>query len=88
MRIHLAALTGLIGLLACAVAAAAANEVGVVLLHGKGGSPSGYVRELAVALQSKGHPVSAPAMPWAKDRIYDASFEEALGEIDRSASPS
>ena len=83
MRIHLAALTGLIGLLACAVAAAAANEVGVVLLHGKGGSPSGHVRELAAALQSKGHPVSAPAMPWAKERIYDASFEEALGEIDR-----
>ena len=83
MRIDLAALTGLIGLLACAAAAAAANEVGVVLLHGKGGSPTGYVSELAAGLKSKGYLVSAPTLPWAKERIYDASFEASLGEIDR-----
>jgi predicted alpha/beta-fold hydrolase len=37
------------------VAPAAGDDLGVVLLHGKGGSPSGYVRELAAALRSKGH---------------------------------
>jgi pimeloyl-ACP methyl ester carboxylesterase len=62
---------------------AAANDVGVVLLHGKGGSPSGSVRELAAALQGKGYLVSTPTMPWAKDRIYGASFEDAMAEIDR-----
>jgi pimeloyl-ACP methyl ester carboxylesterase len=64
-------------------ARAAENDVGVVLLHGKGGLPSGNIRELAGALQSRGYLVSAPTMPWAKDRIYDASYEDAMGEIDR-----
>ena len=65
------------------IAPAAGDDLGVVLLHGKGGSPSGYVRELASALQSKGHLVSTPMMPWAQNRIYDASFDEAMREIDR-----
>jgi len=64
-------------------APAAGNDLGIVLLHGKAGSPSGYVRELASALQSQGHLVSTPTMPWAQDRIYDASFDEAMREIDR-----
>ena len=64
-------------------ARAAENDVGVILLHGKGGLPSGNIRGLAAALQAKGYLVSAPTMPWAKDRIYDASYEDAMGEIDR-----
>ena len=83
MRVCLTVLLGLISLVACAVAAAAPNEVGVVILHGKGGSPTGYVSELAAALEKKGYLVAAPIMPWARDRIYDASFEASLGEIDR-----
>lgn len=65
------------------IALAAGGDLGIVLLHGKGGSPSGYVRELASALQGKGHLVSTPTMPWAQNRIYDASFDEAMHEIDR-----
>jgi uncharacterized membrane protein/pimeloyl-ACP methyl ester carboxylesterase len=64
---------------------AAAGDLGVVLLHGKGGSPSGYIRGLADALQAKGYLVSAPAFAWSKDRIYDASFEDAMREIDQAA---
>src|SRR4029450_13953972 len=63
--------------------ARAGGDLGVVLLHGKGGLPSGYIRELAAALQAKGYLVSAPTMSWAKDRIYDASYEDAMGDIDR-----
>ena len=62
---------------------AAGDDLGIVLLHGKGGSPGGYIRELASALQGRGYLVSTPEMPWAKNRIYDASFEEAMAEIDR-----
>jgi pimeloyl-ACP methyl ester carboxylesterase len=69
--------------LASQIALAAGDELGVVLLHGKGGSPAGYIRELASALQGRGYLVSTPTMPWAKNRIYDASFEEAMAEIDR-----
>jgi len=62
---------------------AGSNEVGVLLMHGKGGSPSGYIAELVAGLQAKGYLVSAPALPWSKERIYDASFEDAMGEIER-----
>ena len=60
----------------------AAQDVGVVLMHGKGGRPEGYVGELAAGLRAKGYLVSTPAMPWAKGRIYDASFDEAMAQID------
>ena len=69
--------------LAAPAALAAGTDLGVVLLHGKGGSPSGHVRELAAALQARGYLVSTPTMPWARERIYDATFEQAMAEIDR-----
>src|SRR5688500_5349110 len=82
MRSRVAILLSLVAALASHVAWAA-GDLGVVLLHGKAGSPAGHIRELAAALQGKGYLVSTPEMPWAKDRIYDASFEEAMAEIDR-----
>src|SRR3954466_16237680 len=83
MHRSVAMLFSLLAVLAGAIGPAAADDLGIVLLHGKQGSPSGYVRELASALRSKGHLVSTPTMPWAKDRIYDASFDQAMIEIDR-----
>ena len=79
MSILFGVIAGLIGL----ATAANGNEFGVVVMHGKQGSPSGYVARLASALQSKGYLVSTPTMPWAGSRIYDATFEEAMREIDR-----
>lgn len=59
------------------------KEIGIVLMHGKSGSSSGHIGELATALQSKGYIVSTPTMPWSGNRIYDATFDEAMSEIDR-----
>lgn len=83
MRGFISVLFSLIAALIVHVAPAAGDDLGIVLLHGKGGSPSGYVAELAAALKDRGHLVSTPTMPWAKNRIYDASFAGALVEIDR-----
>ena len=83
MRSCVAILFSLITALIGHIAPAAGDDLGVILLHGKAGSPSGYVHKLASVLQSKGYLVSTPTMPWAQDRIYDASFEEAMREIDR-----
>ena len=83
MRSCVAILFTLATALASHIASAAGGDLGVVLMHGKGGSPTGYIRELAAVLQGRGYLVSTPTMPWAKDRIYDASFEEAMAEIDR-----
>jgi pimeloyl-ACP methyl ester carboxylesterase len=62
---------------------AAAADLAVLVLHGKGGLPSGHIRALVSALEGKGYLVAAPVMPWAQDRIYDASFEESMKAIDR-----
>jgi dienelactone hydrolase len=83
MRNRLALLLGFIAILVAQTAAAATGGIGIVLMHGKGGTPTGHIGALASALQQKGYLVSTPAMPWSKDRIYDASFDDALREIDR-----
>jgi len=83
MRRCAAVLFSLIAALVGHPASAAPGDLGIVLMHGKGGSPSGYVRELASALKSKGYLVSTPVMPWSDRRIYDATFDEAMTEIDR-----
>jgi dienelactone hydrolase len=82
MRSCAAILFSFAAALASHIASAAGDDLGVVLLHGKGGSPTGYIRELAAALEGRGYLVSTPTMPWAKNRIYDAPFEEAMAEID------
>jgi pimeloyl-ACP methyl ester carboxylesterase len=64
-------------------AASAQNEIGVVVLHGKWGSPQqGPVVPLVNALISEGFAVSAPEMPWSGARQYDATVEAAESEID------
>jgi dienelactone hydrolase len=57
---------------------------GVVLMHGKGGSPGGFVGSTAAALQAAGAKVVMPEMPWSRSRMYDATYEQAMTEIDRA----
>jgi pimeloyl-ACP methyl ester carboxylesterase len=78
----LTALIAVVCVLASPSVFAVSGDVGVVLLHGKGGVPTGYIRALAWALQDRGHLVATPEMPWSKGRIYDASIEESMAEID------
>ncbi|MBI3549762.1 MAG: alpha/beta fold hydrolase [Elusimicrobia bacterium] len=67
-----------------APAQALAADVGVVLLHGKEGRPNGYTKPVSQGLEEKGYMISTPEMPWSKARIYDATFEEAMVEIDQA----
>lgn len=55
---------------------------GVVLLHGKGGSPTTMIEGLAESLKDAGALVETPEMPWSRRRIYDATYEQAMAEID------
>lgn len=57
-------------------------SVGVVLMHGKWGSPDRNIDTLASALQGKGFLVSTPEMPWSRRRSYDKNFDEAVAEVD------
>jgi pimeloyl-ACP methyl ester carboxylesterase len=65
-----------------APAAAADNAVGVIVMHGKWGSPQHYVNGLANALQDQGFLVATPEMPWSGRRYYDKSVDGADAETD------
>jgi pimeloyl-ACP methyl ester carboxylesterase len=57
------------------------DTIGMVLMHGKGGSQRS-IAGLASSLKSAGILVETPLMPWGKNRIYDKSYDEAMDEID------
>jgi pimeloyl-ACP methyl ester carboxylesterase len=56
-------------------------QIGIVVMHGKGGSPNRLVNGLASALESKGMLVANLEMPWSKKREYDVPTEAAEQEI-------
>jgi pimeloyl-ACP methyl ester carboxylesterase len=58
------------------------RRLGIVLLHGKNGSPDGYIGSLARALRRAGASVENPEMPWSRYRGFDRDYEESIREID------
>ena len=66
-------------------AAHAVDRVGVVLMHGKWGSPDSHVVTLADKLESAGFLVERPLMPWSRKRDYDADYSQAMADIDKAA---
>ena len=63
-------------------ALAADATIGVVVMHGKWGSPERIVNVFADALQKQGYLVANPEMPWSRRRAYDKGVEGADAEID------
>jgi len=61
---------------------AASSEVGVVLVHGKWGSPQSML-PLARDLESRSHLVSNAEMAWSGRRLYDVDYPAALKEIEQ-----
>lgn len=56
-------------------------EIGVVVMHGKAGSPNKYVDELAQSLGQAGFQVLNLDMPWSGNRHYDVDMNTAVNEI-------
>jgi pimeloyl-ACP methyl ester carboxylesterase len=65
------------------VAHAQGEPIGIVIMHGKGGSPTGLVAGLARSLEGQGYLVANLEMPWSGRRNYDAPV--ARGEEDVEA---
>ncbi len=63
------------------MAQAPSPAIGVVIMHGKGGSPARHVASLASSLEQKGHLVANLEMPWSANRQYDAGVEVAEKEV-------
>lgn len=69
------------GAWACATAAAQPLPCGVVLLHGKWGTPqSPYLQPVAQKLGSDCQ-VKLLEMPWSRNRLYDRPYADALLQI-------
>src|SRR5689334_8116564 len=80
-----AAALGLLLLVAkFAAAAGSANlqGLGILYLHGKGGWPGALNGGILGDLKQEGALVAAPEMPWSFHRRYDASYDQAMAEID------
>jgi pimeloyl-ACP methyl ester carboxylesterase len=54
-------------------------KIGVVVLHGKQGTP---MQSFVAALEAAGFPASSPELPWSNRRIYDRTYDQALEEVD------
>ncbi len=70
----------LAGIAYLSVAQTPAPVIGIVIMHGKGGLPSGYVSTLAATLAEKGYLVANLNMPWSKSRDYDVNVNAAENE--------
>jgi pimeloyl-ACP methyl ester carboxylesterase len=77
-----------VALFAAAPAAFAQSQplggYGIVVLHGKGGTPTTGIEGLTESLKKSGALVEAPELPWSARRIYDATYDQAMDEIDAS----
>lgn len=60
------------------------SEIGVVVMHGKGGRPGKYVDELASAFERAGFLVANLEMPWSGQRKYDVAMSGGVDEITQA----
>ncbi len=58
------------------------SGIGIVIMHGKGGSPTKHVADLASSLEKKGYLVANLEMPWSGRRDYDVSVSVAEKEVE------
>jgi pimeloyl-ACP methyl ester carboxylesterase len=58
------------------------TEIGIVIMHGKGGSPAKHVSDLASSLEGKGYLVANLEMPWSGRRAYDVNVSIAEKEVE------
>lgn len=63
-------------------AKAQVEPVGIVIMHGKGGSPTRHVADLARTLESRGYLVANIEMPWSGSRNYDVNVGRAEEEVE------
>jgi pimeloyl-ACP methyl ester carboxylesterase len=72
----------LVGKIGSAEPARGLHGLGIVYLHGKAGWPGGMNGGIIGELKEEGAVVATPEMPWSFHRRYDATYDEAMAEID------
>lgn len=69
-----------------AIAETSSIKIGIVIMHGKGGSPTKHVSDLASSLEAQGFLVANPEMPWSGRRDYDVNVGGAEREVESALS--
>lgn len=69
-----------------AIAETSHVKIGIVLMHGKGGSPTKHVSDLASSLEEQGFLVVNLEMPWSGRREYDVNVSAAEKEVEAALS--
>jgi len=69
-------------LIATPLQAASLQGTGVVFLHGKGVWTGAFDGGIPAALEAEGAVAVSPEMPWSFGRMYGATYDEAMREID------
>ncbi len=64
-----------------ATAQSPSPSIGIVIMHGKGGSPNRRVSDLASSLEARSYLVINLEMPWSGRREYDVSVDAATKEV-------
>jgi pimeloyl-ACP methyl ester carboxylesterase len=57
-------------------------EIGIVVMHGKGGGPTMLVAGLAKWLTGRGYRVANLEMPWSGRRNYEVGVADGVAEVD------
>ena len=65
-----------------AIAETSTIKIGILLMHGKGGSPTRHVSDLATSLEGQGFLVENLEMPWSARRNYDVDVSAAEREVE------
>lgn len=71
---------------ASAIAETSNSTIGIVLMHGKGGTPTKYISDLAGPLEQQGFLVANLEMPWSDRRDYDVTVHAAESEVETALS--
>ena len=82
MRFTLVLLILVTGMPQTSTAQKISSEIGIVLMHGKGGSPAWYVSTLASYLEKNEYVVANLEMPWSGRRDYHVSVSVAEREVE------
>jgi dienelactone hydrolase len=82
MFIAIAAFLVAVGIAQPSTAQSPSPAIGIVIMHGKGGSPKWHVSNLASSLEAKGYLVANLEMPWSGSRSYDVNAGAAVKEVE------
>jgi pimeloyl-ACP methyl ester carboxylesterase len=65
-----------------ATAWAQPSATGIILMHGKWGTPDKGIQPVELELRGAGFLVVSREMPWSERRAYDAGFDDVMAQLE------